>query len=70
MGRIYTHNGGPNEPHVFMVDVPTGETVGEFNMAPVGDIFDPQAIRLDWTNGDLYLADIGDPTNGRTDIAL
>lgn len=72
MAVIYTHNGGPNPPHVFMIDVPTGATVGTFNMVEPGPevIKAPRAIRLDWTNEDLYLADIGDPNKSRADICL
>jgi hypothetical protein len=72
MAVVYTHNGGPNPPHVFTVDVASGVTVGTFNMTEPGPnvVKEPRSIRLDWTNGDLYLADIGDPTQSRTDICL
>lgn len=70
MAVIYTHNDSANPPNVFTVDVPTGETVGDFDMGGVGLFTNPQAIRLDWTDGLLYLADIGDPQNNRTDIDL
>lgn len=72
MAIIYTHNGGPNAPHVFSVDVPSGDTVGTFNVTAPGPgvVIAPRAIRLDWMNGDLYLADIGDSFKARTDICL
>ena len=72
MAVIYTHNQSANPPHVFVVDVASGNTVGEFNVTtPSADVVkNPQAVRLDWTNSDLYLADIGDPQANRTDIAL
>lgn len=72
MAVIYTHNNGPNPPHVFAVEVSDGTTVGTFNFTTPGPdvIKAPRAIRLDWTNQDLYLADIGDPNANRTDICL
>lgn len=70
MALIYTHNGDSNQPHVFVVETGGGQTVAEFNVAPPGQIKNPQAIRLDWLTHVLYLADIGDPQGSRNDIAL
>ena len=70
MSRIYTHNGSANIPHIFAVDVITGDSVGKWTITDPGEIRNPQAISLDWKSKIVYLADIGDPQNNRTDIAL
>lgn len=63
--RVYTHNDEGENPQIFAIDLKTGNTVGEWGLS-VPTLDDPESIRLDPRNGELWIADIGDNDKDRT----
>ncbi|RLV55068.1 hypothetical protein D9V41_13330 [Aeromicrobium phragmitis] len=63
----YTINDSGHEPLVFAVRISTGETVGVTRLDGV-EVVDPEAIALH--EGRLWVADTGDNTASRSDVAL
>lgn len=70
MPRIYVNNSSANIPHIYAVDIGTGNTLGKWSLTAAGGIKHPEAISYDWKSNLVILSDIGDPQNSRSDIAL
>lgn len=72
-GFFFTHNDNTNDQRVFAL-TPTGELRGTFSIVSSSNVRDPEDIAIGPgpMSGEsyLYLADIGDNNNVRTDIAV
>lgn len=66
-GVAYVVNDSGNDPVVFSVRVATGEVVGTTTLSGV-DVEDPEALAI--ADGQLLVADIGDNTGSRDEVAL
>jgi|1186.fasta_scaffold80278_1 hypothetical protein len=67
-GLVYTMNDSGYRPLIYTVNVSTGETVGVTDIRG-GTIEDTESISLD-AHGTLWLADLGDNDEKRTNVAL
>lgn len=67
---VYTHNDFAGSPNVFGVRPSTGQSVSAFDLSGCGKIKDAESIRTDLKTGTIYLADIGDNKDNKTDIGL
>ena len=63
---VYTHNDEGESPQVYLVDLATGDTVGTWALSGVASLSDPESMRVDPTNGSLWIADIGDNDGDRS----
>ncbi|MFD5748321.1 WD40 repeat domain-containing protein [Streptomyces sp. NPDC127033] len=65
-GVYWTHNDSDDGPQIYAVDSRTGETLATITMRGVGEPRDVEAISLG-SDGNVYVADIGDNLNGTWD---
>lgn len=63
---VYTTNDEGMSPQVFLIDLATGNTIGEWSLSGVSGLSDPESIRLDPVDGSLWVADIGDNDGDRS----
>lgn len=62
---VYTHNDEGESPQVYLIDLATGDTTETWALSGVSSLSDPESIRVDPTDGSLWIADIGDNDGDR-----